>query len=250
MHRVFIEPSQVDMECHRVFILGGDVNHIKNVLRMKKGEELDACESVSRRLYRCMVEEFTQEGIECRICFVKEPDTELSSKIYLFQGLPKGEKLELIIQKAVELGAAQIIPVKCTRSVVKLDEKKAAKKTERWQQIAKNAAEQSRRSFIPQAGPLMDFKEAVEYAKKVSDKGFIPYELTDASAMDKTRALLSGVKTGESVAVFIGPEGGFEEEEVKQAVAAGIEPITLGKRILRTETAAITVLSWLNYILG
>ncbi len=250
MHRVFIDPSQVDEAGHRVYIRGGEVNHIKNVLRMKEGEELDACESESRRLYRCLVEDIQPDEVVCLLCFIKEADSELPVKIYLFQALPKKDKLELIIQKAVELGVSQIIPVSCKRSVVKLEDGRSKKKLARWQAIAEGAAAQSRRAFVPEVGPVMSFKEALPLACNVARHCFIPYELADSGTMDRTRELFENIRPGEDVAVFIGPEGGFDEEEISQALASGLEPITLGRRILRTETAAISVLSWLDFLLG
>ncbi len=248
MHRVFIEPSQVDEKDHRVIIRGDEVNHIKNVLRMKPGEELDACESVSRRLYRCMIEDYAPGEVICRLCFIKEADTELSSGIYLFQGLPKADKLELIVQKAVELGVREIIPVSTMRSVVRLDEKKSEKKRVRWQAIAEGAASQSRRAYVPQVKDTMDFAAAVEYCRSVAVKSFIPYELCEEKGMEHTRMMLSQIAPGEAVGVFIGPEGGFDESEISLAEGAGIIPVTMGRRILRTETAAITILSWLMYL--
>ena len=152
--------------------------------------------------------------------------------------------MELVVQKAVELGACEIIPMATGRAVVKLDEKKAKAKTARWQGIAEAAAKQSKRSIIPKVTEVMSMKEAVAYAGK-ADIRLIPYEL--AEDMAKTKEIINGIRPGESVAVFIGPEGGFEEKEVAAAMEGGCIPITLGKRILRTETAGFTVLSWLMY---
>jgi len=142
------------------------------------------------------------------------------------------------------LGVYEIIPVATKRAVVKLDEKKAKSKIARWQMIGEAAAKQSKRRIVPQIHTVMSFKEAVNYAKKCQVK-LIPYEL--AEGMEKTRELISNLKPGQDVAIFIGPEGGFEESEIQTALDNGIEPITLGKRILRTETAGFTVLSWVMY---
>ena len=184
----------------------------------------------------------------CGLRFIKEEGLELASKIYLFQGLPKADKMELIIQKAVELGVYEIVPVACKRSVVKLDGKKAAGKVQRWQGIAEAAAKQSRRGIIPKVREVAGFGEALNYAGQLPVK-LIPYELAgvEGETMEKTRAIMKNLKPGEDIAVFIGPEGGFEEKEVAGAMAAGALPITLGRRILRTETAGITVLSILMY---
>ncbi|WP_346663952.1 RsmE family RNA methyltransferase, partial [uncultured Merdimonas sp.] len=169
---------------------------------------------------------------------------ELPSRIYLFQGLPKQEKMELIVQKAVELGVCQVIPVEMKRCVVKLDLRKAAKKVQRWQQIAESAAKQAGRGYIPRIREVMSFEEALELAGEL-DVRLIPYEL--AKAMDHTRSVIGKIRPGESIGIFIGPEGGFEKEEVERARQAGALPVTLGKRILRTETAGMAVLSILMY---
>ena len=165
-------------------------------------------------------------------------------KAYLFQGLPKGDKMELIVQKAVELGVYEIIPVASDRSIVKLDEKRAKSRIARWQGIAEAAAKQSKRAVIPQIKNVMSMSQAVSYADAMDVK-LIPYEL--AKSMGHTKELIDGMPSGSSVAIFIGPEGGFTEEEIALAEEYGITPVTLGKRILRTETAGLVVLSWLMY---
>lgn len=242
MYQFFVEPSQI--QGNRIVITGKDVNHIKNVLRMKKGEELAVSNGTDGKEYRCGIEEFTEDEVICSLRFVKEDALELPAKVYLFQGLPKADKMELIIQKAVELGVYQVIPVSCKRAVVKLDEKKAKSKIARWQGIAEAAAKQSKRGIIPQVMDVMTMKEAISYSRQCQVK-LIPYEL--AEGMDKTKEIISALKPGEDVAIFIGPEGGFEEAEVQAAMESGIVPITLGRRILRTETAGMTVLSWIMY---
>lgn len=242
MYQFFVEPSQI--QGTRVIITGNDVNHIKNVLRMQPGEEIAVSNGEDGKEYRCGIEELNEEEIVCTLRFVKEDGVELPSKIYLFQGLPKADKMELIVQKAVELGVYEIIPVATKRAVVKLDEKKAKQKIARWQSISEAAAKQSKRRIVPEIHSVMSFKEAVAYAGKMQTK-VIPYEL--AEGMEKTRALVDNLKPGEDIAIFIGPEGGFEESEIQTALENGIEPITLGKRILRTETAGFTVLSWIMY---
>lgn len=242
MYQFFVEPSQI--QGTRVVITGNDVNHIKNVLRMQPGEEIAVSNGEDGKEYRCGIETLGEDEIICSLRFVKEDGVELSSKIYLFQGLPKADKMELIVQKAVELGVYEIIPVSTKRAVVKLDEKKAKSKIARWQTISEAAAKQSKRRIVPHIHAVMSFKEAVNYAKDMPVK-LIPYEL--AEGMEKTRELISNLKPGEDVAIFIGPEGGFEESEIQIALENRIEPITLGKRILRTETAGFTVLSWIMY---
>lgn len=242
MYQFFVEPSQILDK--KVIITGSDVNHIKNVLRLKTGEEIAVRNGVDGKEYRCGIEEFAQDQVICSLRFVKEEGVELPSKIYLFQGIPKADKMELIVQKAVELGVYEVIPVAAKRCVVKLDEKKARAKVNRWQGIAEAAAKQSKRGVIPVVQEPMTMKEAAAYAREMDVK-LIPYEL--AEDMAHTKKIMESISPGESVAVFIGPEGGFEESEVAEAVAAGIVPVTLGKRILRTETAGLTVLSWLMY---
>ena len=242
MYQFFVEPSQIQE--NRVIIAGSDVNHIKNVLRMKIGEEIVISNGIDGKEYRCGIEEFGEDEVICTLRFVKEDGVELPSKIYLFQGLPKADKMELIIQKAVELGVYEIIPVAAKRAVVKLDEKKAKSKIVRWQGIAEAAAKQSKRAIIPEIKNVMSMKEAIAYAQSIDVK-LIPYEL--AENISKTKKIIGGLQPGQSVAIFIGPEGGFEEKEITDAMENGITPITLGKRILRTETAGFTVLSWLMY---
>ena len=246
MYQFFVEPGQISESDKRVVIMGADVNHIKNVLRMKVGEELAVSNGVDGKEYRCGIVSLGEGCIECELRFVKEEGVELPVKVTLFQGLPKADKMELIIQKAVELGVSEIVPVATKRCVVKLDDKKAASKVSRWQSIAEAAAKQSKRGIIPLVRPVQSFKLALQQAQDV-DVRLIPYEL--ASGMEQTRTLLEAIRPGQSVAVFIGPEGGFEENEIALAKECGVEPITLGKRILRTETAGMTVLAWIGYLL-
>ena len=241
MQRFFVTPDQVGED--KIRIQGSDVNHMKNVLRMRPGEEVMVSDGNNRQ-YRCRVEDYPEGEAVLAILEAGLVDTELPSRIYLFQGLPKQEKMELIVQKAVELGVCQVIPVQTRRCVVKLDAKKAAKKVQRWQQIAESAAKQAGRGYIPAVSEVMTFQEALAFSEAL-DIRLIPYELADG--MDGTRKILDGIRPGQSVGIFIGPEGGFEKEEVSRAVEAGAMPITLGKRILRTETAGIAVLSILMY---
>lgn len=242
MFQFFVESNQI---CGKIIMItGSDVNHIKNVLRMKPGDEISVSNGEDGKEYRCGITSIEDDRVTCELRFVKEDGMELPSRVYLFQGLPKADKMELIIQKAVELGAYEIIPVATKRCVVKLEEKKAAAKIARWQGIAEAAAKQSKRRIIPQVTDVMSFKEAIAKAASMDVK-LIPYEL--AEGMERTKQLIQGVQPGQDIAVFIGPEGGFEESEIKIALESGIEPVTLGKRILRTETAGLTVLSWIMY---
>lgn len=242
MHQFFVETSQIHDKT--VIIEGSDVNHIKNVLRMKAGEEISVSNGEDGREYRCGIVRIEEDRVVCELRFVKEDGVELPSRVYLFQGLPKADKMELIIQKAVELGVYEVIPVETGRSVVKLDAKKAVQKTARWQAIAEAAAKQSRRRIIPQVATPVSFAQALARAAEMDIK-LIPYEL--AEGMDCTKQIFSNLGEGKDIAVFIGPEGGFEEKEIVRAKECGIQPITLGKRILRTETAGFTVMAWIMY---
>lgn len=246
MYQFFVEPSGVREQEGRIVITGTDVNHIKNVLRMHAGEKITAVEEQAGSRYLCEIREITPENIVCDMISTEDAKTELPAKIFLFQGLPKGDKMELILQKAVELGCFEVIPVACKRCVVKLEEKKKKSRVERWRSISEAAAKQSGRQIIPHVHDVMAFPEALSYAADM-DMRLIPYER--AADMAETKRLLETVGKGERIAVFIGPEGGFEEAEIEAAKSAGVIPVTLGRRILRTETAAIAVLSWLMYFL-
>ncbi len=245
MLHLFADPSDVQDEL--LTITGPEVNHIRNVMRLKPGEEISVSIGGDGKEYRYGIESYTEDSVLCRLRFVKDKEVELPVKVLLFQGLPKADKMDLIVQKAVELGAAEIIPVSMERCVVKLDAGKAAKKTARWQTIAESAASQSRRSIIPRVLAPMSMKEAVEYAKEQTEVRVIPYELQEDDG--SVKQYLESLKEGESVSIFIGPEGGFAPGEVELAKEAGIRPISLGRRILRTETAGLAILSWLIYIL-
>lgn len=245
MLHLFADPSDVQDEL--LTITGPEVNHIRNVMRLKPGEEISVSIGGDGKEYRYGIESYTEDSVLCRLRFVKDKEVELPVKVLLFQGLPKADKMDLIVQKAVELGAAEIIPVSMERCVVKLDAGKAAKKTARWQTIAESAASQSRRSIIPRILAPMSMKEAVEYAKEQTEVRVIPYELQEDDG--SVKQYLESLKEGQSVSIFIGPEGGFAPGEVEFAKEAGIRPISLGRRILRTETAGLAILSWLIYIL-
>ena len=241
MHHFFVEPSQVHED--EIEILGGDVNHIRNVLRMKAGEELVINDGYGNE-YGCRLHRFTDAAVCAKILEKRRVASELPSRITLYQCLPKGDKMELIIQKAVELGVYQVVPVVTKRCVVRLDEKKAQKKKERWQEISKSAAKQSGRGLIPEVTSVLSWREALSKAQEL-DVCLIPYEL--AEGMSETKEILASLKPGQSIGVFIGPEGGFEKAEILEALESGAKAVTLGRRILRTETAGITTLSVLMF---
>lgn len=243
MYRFFVEPNQIGEEL--IVIVGKDVNHIKNVLRMKIGETILISDG-SDKEYICSVEKIADDEITAKIEDINGKTRELPIKVTLFQALPKGDKMETIIQKMVELGAYQVVPMSTKRCVVKLDAKNAANKVKRWNAIAESAAKQSKRGIIPEVAEVHTFKEAVEKAKEL-DMILIPYE--EAKNMVYTREIISKIEPGMSVGIFIGSEGGFSKEEVQTAKDNGAEEITLGKRILRTETAGMTVMAVLMYLM-
>ena len=236
MYHFFVSEEQINGE--NAYIEGSDVNHIVNVLRMKPGEELLI--SVKGDWdYLCKIVDIETDRVNLKVLESME-QRELPVNITLLQGIPKSDKLEMIIQKAVELGVSEIIPVKTKRVVVKIDEKKADTKVNRWNAIAESAAKQSKRSIIPKVYEPMSIDNALEIVKDFGVK-LIPYE--NADGIDKTRKILDSMDKTKNIAVFIGPEGGFEEAEVERIKNSGFEVITLGKRILRTETAGLALLS-------
>lgn len=214
---------------------GADYNHIKNVLRMEVGDTcLISCNGKSDL---CKIDAFSGDSISFEILEEDYMDTELPVKIYLFQGLPKGDKMEYIIQKTVELGVYGIIPVQMSHCVVKLDDKKAKSKQARWQAICESAAKQSKRNIIPEIHEVFSFNQALDFAKTL-DLVLVPYENKDGMA--STVEALGKLKSVKTVGIFIGPEGGFDKAEIEKALGIEAKIISLGKRILRTETAAIT----------
>ena len=241
MYRFYVLPEQIGEE--EVFISGSDVNHIKNVLRLTVGEWVVVCDGDNTDYY-CRINSLSSDEVVCHIEKKQPSGTELDAKIYLFQGLPKSDKMDWIIQKAVELGVSCVVPVYTKRCVVKLDEKKAAKKQERWQKIAESAAKQCDRGLIPRIEKPVTLTEAFDIAKGL-EYNMMPYEC--AEGMEHAREVIAEAVKRTSIGIFIGPEGGLEEEEVSQAVAAGCQVLSLGKRILRTETAGIAVISILMF---
>ncbi len=239
MFQFFVEPEQI---CGtKAAITGSDVNHIKNVLRMRIGDEVRISDSEGGDFY-CAISQIESEEIALTV-LRKAEGTEPSLKVTLFQGLPKGDKMELVIQKAVELGVYEIVPVAMKNCIVKLDEKRAKAKQARWQAIAESAAKQSKRSIIPQVGMVMNFRQATEYAQGL-DVRILPYE--NQRGMAHTREVFSTIPKGSSVGIFIGPEGGYDSAEIALA-KEDMEMVSLGNRILRTETAGLCALSMLQY---
>ena len=241
MYHFFVTPAQVQEGYCR--ITGQDVNHIRNVLRMKPGEQIKIRDGISRN-YVCAIEELEADRVRARILFEEEDSSELPCRISLFQGLPKSDKMDWIIQKAVELGVYQILPMATRRAVVKLDGKKAEAKVRRWNAVAESAAKQSGRMIIPEVTDVVSFSKACKMAGQM-DCGLIPYEL--ARGMDEAREVFGRIRPGMQVGILIGPEGGFDMEEIEEAQTEGILPVTLGRRILRTETAGMAALSILMF---
>ena len=238
MSNFFIDSGNIDGE--NAYVTGNDVNHIKNVLRMKESDEIKLSAG-DGLLYTAVISEFLPDRIVCRIIDCEGGKSELPAKIILFQGLPKKDKMELIIQKAVELGVSEIVPVMMKRTIVKLeDNKKEQKKLERWRTISLTAAKQSGRAIVPEVSDFITFNEAVKKAQSL-EYNLIPYE--NEKGMDKARELIKEVKDKKSIGIFIGPEGGISEDELELAINTGAKPISLGNRILRTETAGLALVS-------
>ncbi len=236
MHMFFVEPRQISGD--QVIIIGPDVNHIRNVLRMKPGElvrvsdEKDFCG-------QCRVEELGEDQILLTV--LEEADsTELPAQVTLFQGLPKGDKMEWIIQNNTGLGITRIVPDAMKRSVVRPHAKKAAAKVARWQAIAESAGKQSGRTRLPEVAQVMTYAQMLQESADY-DLLLLPYE--SAEGMDAVRSLFAQAKPGMRIGILIGPEGGFEPSEVDAAVAVGWKVLSLGRRILRTETAGMTVMA-------
>ena len=237
MHQFFVDSSQIGKEY--VTITGGDVNHIRNVLRMRCGDTIRISGSAGESFF-CKIAEYGEDFVQADI-ISEGTETELPSKIYLFQALPKGDRMETVIEKAVELGVHEIIPVAMKYCVVKLDEKKAAAKVRKWQAQAETAAKQSKRSIIPKVHEVVSYQEALRMANEC-DLRLVPYE--NEEGMDGTQKVLEQVQTGQSISVMIGPEGGFAPGEI-EAARETMDVISLGHRILRTDTAGMCILSLL-----
>jgi 16S rRNA (uracil1498-N3)-methyltransferase len=242
MNRFFVDVDGRSLG-QSIDITGEDVNHIKNVLRLKMNEQIIISDGRGRD-YHCRISGIGNEKIVAQIEDVCDNFSELPTEITLFQGFPKSDKMELIIQKTVELGVVRIVPVMTKRTIVKLEDKKAAKKIERYNGIALSAAKQSGRGIVPEVTMPVSFKEALDMATTF-DMNIIPYE--EAEGMEYSRKVINDIKGKKTLGIFIGPEGGFAREEVEEAINTGVIPITLGHRILRTETAGMAVMSIIMY---
>ncbi|MBQ8392099.1 MAG: 16S rRNA (uracil(1498)-N(3))-methyltransferase [Clostridia bacterium] len=239
MANFYIDKS--DITENTATITGEEAQHISRVLRMKKGDEVTLCDGEGN-FYEAVLEEFSEKTVTAAIRSSREAETEPETKITIFQGVPKNPKLETIVQKATEIGVVRIVPVNTVRAVAKLDK---SAKVDRLRKIAKEAAKQSKRGIIPYVNDAVSFKEAVKMASE-ADLALIPYEEEREVSLKKA---LSGKKP-KTVAVMIGPEGGFDKDEINLAKENGITSVTLGKRILRTETAPLAVSAAILYELG
>ncbi|HEX2924987.1 MAG TPA: 16S rRNA (uracil(1498)-N(3))-methyltransferase [Ruminiclostridium sp.] len=243
MSRYFVEKSQISD--NRVIIYGEDYQHLKKVLRAQAKDVITAC--CDGFDYIAEIEEVNNNSIICTIIDKTKNLTESAFKVTLFQGLPKSDKMELIIQKCVELGVFEIVPVITERCVSRINtEKDAQNKVARWQKIAREAAKQCNRGIIPNIHYPINFKEAVELASKAG-LSVIPYENERTVGFKEVAAQCQRIT---DASIIIGPEGGFEEKEVQIAEEKGVKKISLGPRILRTETAGMVALSLMMYELG
>lgn len=232
--------DHIDGGAHR--ITGEDARHIIKSLRMDCGEELTLCDRQGVE-HRCVIKELNPDSVDVEVLENYPCQNEPDIKITLYQALPKGDKMDLIVQKAVELGVYKIVPVISSRCVSRPDEKSLAKKVRRWQKIAAQAAQQSHRGMIPEVLGALSFKEAAACAQK-ADCGIIFYECGGQPIGEIVR------KQDKTLSVFIGSEGGFASSEVQRVIDSGGHAATLGKRILRAETAPLAALSVLMYITG
>lgn len=240
MPKFFIYESEI-CSGESIFLRDENLKHI-NVLRYKVGDEIVVCTGDGIDI-KCEINNFSKDKVELKILEKMESESESKFKIYLFQGLPKNDKMEFIIQKAVELGVYEIIPVITEFCQVKVNEK-TAKKIERWQKICESAAKQSGRGIIPKIREPLYFNEAVKLMESL-DESYVAYE----KELDNDSSMFTN-KNIESAGIFIGAEGGFSLSEIEECISRKIMPISLGKRILRTETASITALSILLYVKG
>ncbi|MDY3972122.1 MAG: 16S rRNA (uracil(1498)-N(3))-methyltransferase [Clostridia bacterium] len=231
---------------NQIIIDTEDVAHISRVLRLGIGDHVTVCDSHGTD-YEAEIAEMEQKQIVCSITEKRASESEPNIKVTLFQGLPKASKMEYIIQKTTELGISEIVPVKLSRCVVKIDNKKdERKKLDRWQKISEAAAKQSGRGIVPQISEIMTLDEVIKRSKEF-DLFFVPYECEEQKTLKEVLLSRSDIKT---VGFIIGPEGGFDPAETEKLRENGIDTVTLGKRILRTETAGEAVLAMTMYEIG
>lgn len=240
MSRFFVPKENIKDDI--IIINSDDVSHISRVLRLTQGDEIICCDGAGND-YNVSISEVSKKEIICKILSKTKADTEPNISVTLIQGIPKASKMDYIIQKTTELGITSIYPCALSRCVSKVD---GDKKTERWQKIAEEASKQSGRGIVPTVNAPINLKQAIEILKK-ADISFVPYECQEDSYL---KPVLTSDKNAKSVAFLIGPEGGFDKSEIKALEDSGISIVTLGKRILRTETAGEAVLSMIMYEIG
>lgn len=246
MRKFFVSSNQINN--NEIQIINEDVNHIKNVLRKEIGNEITICNATTGQDYLCEISELSEEQIDCKIKQILENSNESNIKVTIMQGLPKADKMELIIQKAVELGVYEITPIDMKRCIVKLKGKDENKKIERWQKISEVASKQCGRNIIPKINSLVTLKNICNIFDKY-DIVLVAYENEKETTLKEELKKIKEKYEKEEIkiAIVIGPEGGIAEEEVKMLQQSGANTITLGKRILRTETVALNVLSVIMY---
>lgn len=232
-----------DTDGENVTVTGEDAHHISNVLRMGKGEQITVCCGDGLD-YISEITDISKDKVFAKVIKTKPSGGESNIKITLFQGLPKGEKFDAVIQKSIELGVFEIVPLMLNRCVVRIDEKKKDAKTQRWNKIALSAAKQCGRGIVPQVKFPVKIKEAAELMKSF-DLVIVAYEEEKEITL---KNVLSSCGNISNIAVVIGPEGGIEKEELRYLIEnAGGKSVTLGERILRTETAPISLISMIMY---
>ena len=248
MPKFFIK-TENQKENEEIWITGSDVNHIKNVLRKKIDDKINICNSDTQKNYECVIKNIEENKIVCKILDEVKSLAESNLNITIFQGLPKSDKMELIIQKATELGVKTIVPVITKRTVIKLKDKDKQNKVDRWRKIAEVAAKQSGRDIIPTIENIINIAD-IKFDE--FDKIFVLYENEEKiSIKDEIEQLKNDNKEELNIGIVIGPEGGFAESEIEQLrLNQNVSVVTLGKRILRTETVALVVSGILMYELG
>ena len=247
MPKFFVKEEQIQE--NQIIILGQDVNHIKKVLRAKIGDELQICNSQNGENFLCEIDNLEEEKIICQIKEKIQEQVESNIEVTIFQGLPKTDKMEYIIQKSVELGVYDITPVEMKRCVVKLNEKDKSKKIERWQKISEVAAKQCGRDIIPQINNITNIKNICNLIQEY-DMVLVAYENEEKNTLKEQLENIKKQNNSKSkvkIGIIIGPEGGLEEKDVETLKENGAKVITLGRRILRTETVALNVLSIIMY---
>ena len=224
---------------------GDSYKHIRNVLRLNAGDEVTVSDGAGTD-YACVIDGFEDGVVDLKITDLNRNAAELPVEITLYQGMPKGDKLDLVIEKAVELGAARVVPVMMERTVVKLDDKKKEKRLQRYRAIAESAGKQSGRGILVEVPDIMSYDDALKDACSL-DRVLVPYE--DARGMTHARAIVKALKDDgiKTLGIFIGPEGGFAKSEIEKAEGSGALILSLGSRILRTETAGLTILSIIGF---